>query len=253
MTNFFISEILKPDFGGQQKENSPDSSSSEKKEKEEGEEEGDNVAEAGEDEQQEGTREEEVVSPGKTQSEPERETIPSPMHEAEEERSEKKGFRVVKRKRPRGLDDIELSKGGLSPEEALLKRSFLPPGMSLIPPGMGSPPAPGLTTLPPSGQQHPGLYPPGTGSGPTAAHLATQSRYLQHYHPVYYQLYLAQCQQYQLQQQQQLYAALQASRREGVKGPLALDLHLNNLNKGETEIKYFLLLKYDGKITKLEL
>ena len=235
MTNFFISEILKPDFGGQQKETSPESTCPEREDREdgkEGEEGGDDVGETREEEQQEGRREEEVVSPGRTQSEPERETIPSPVREAEEERSEKKGFRVVKRKRPRGFDDVELGKGGLSPEEAMLKRSFMPPGMSLIPPGLGSPPAPGLTSLSPGGQ-HPGLYPPGTGSGPTAAHLATQSRYLQHYHPVYYQLYLAQCQQYQLQQQQQLYAALQASRREGVKGPLALDVHLNNLNKGE--------------------
>ena len=239
VTNFFISEILKPHFGGQKDElpskDSPNSSPVRPE-----------------------AERSPSISPAKSEnrSSPRSEKDSSfkssgPKTELQEEFAERRAFQVVKRKRNKSEEernsDIcklsirdELEQGvelGSSSRTGRL-RDFqtglphgLPPGIPpMVPAALLGPHA----TTAGGGTGGPGVGDAGHPIHPSLqAHLYPQlinSRYYQQYHP-YYQLYYQQYQQLQqLQRQQQLYSALQQQNNGRLDAPseksgLSLDIH----------------------------
>ena len=235
VTNFFISEILKPHFGGQKDEvpnkDSPNSSPV-----------------------RPDAERSPSISPAKSENRSPRSDKDSglkssgPKREIQEELTERRAFQVVKRKRNKSEEernsDIcklsirdELEQGvDLGSSRTGRQRDFpagLPHG---FPPGI--PPMVPAALLGP----HVTAAGGGGGGGPGAghpihpslqAHLYPQlinSRYYQQYHP-YYQLYYQQYQQLQqLQRQQQIYSALQQQNNGRLdassgKSGLPLDIH----------------------------
>ena len=222
VTNFFISEILKPHFG-EQKEDSTSKDSPQS-------------SPARSDAQRSP-----AISPAKSENRSPRtekdltsKSSPS-KREFYEEITEKRAFQVVMRKRNKSEEERNSDICKLSIREDLdqvaelasrtgRSREFpsgiphgFPPGIPPVSPLLG--PHAGVgggNPLHPSIQAH--LYP-----------QLINSRYYQQYHP-YYQLYYQQYQQLQLQRQQQIYNALQQQNNSrldapGGKSSLSLDIH----------------------------
>ncbi len=220
VTNFFISEILKPHFGGQKDEPSPPS-------REPSPRSSPMRPEADRSPSISPAKSENTNLTTRTDSQKNTELKkPSP-----ESGSEKRAFQIVKRKRNKSEEErnSDICKLSIRDDaEAVELGSSRLPGRQFVP---------GLPQGIPQG--FPGTAPPLAVPGPPGpgaplhpslqAHLYPQlinSRYYQQYHP-YYQLYYQQYQQLQLQRQQQLYNALQQqnNRRLDPKSGLSLDMH----------------------------
>ena len=237
VTNFFISEILKPHFGGQKDDlpnnkNSPNSSPVRPE-----------------------AERSPSISPAKSEnrSSPRSEKDSSlktygPKRELQEEFAERRAFQVVKRKRNKSEEERNSDICKLSIRDELeqgveLGSSSRTGRSRDFPVGLPHGLPPGIPPMVPSALLEPHATSPG-GGGPGVggaghpihpslqAHLYPQlinSRYYQQYHP-YYQLYYQQYQQLQqLQRQQQLYSALQQQNNrldaQSGKSGLSLDIH----------------------------
>ena len=223
VTNFFISEILKPHFGGG-KEDSPGKDPSPRSSPVRPEAERSPSISPAKSENRSPRAEREIlkISPSK--------------REIHEDISERRAFQVVKRKRNKSEEErnsdicklsirddldqgVELgsSRTGRTREFPAGIPHGLPPGIPTVSPLIG----PSHAAV--GGGGHP-LHPS------IPAHLYPQlinSRYYQQYHP-YYQLYYQQYQQLQQLQRHQFYNALQNNSRleaPGVKSTLSLDIH----------------------------
>ena len=242
VTNFFISEILKPHFGGQKDElpskDSPNSSPVRPE-----------------------AERSPSISPAKSEnrsSSPRSEKDSSlkssgPKRELQEEFTERRAFQVVKRKRNKSEEERNSDICKLSIRDELEQGVELGSGSSRVgrprdfPTGLPHGLPPGIPPMVPAALLGPHATTPGGGPGvgggagaghpihPSlqAAHLYPQlinSRYYQQYHP-YYQLYYQQYQQLQqLQRQQQLYSVLQQQNNGRLdassgKSGLSLDIH----------------------------